>query len=346
MSLPSKRLLSSILILSGVCIGQTINTARMLTGVNRQTGSNYTFVPADTARITSFNSAGGVNATLPSGDNKGFQAGTVVSVQNLGAGAVVVNCSGCNINGSSSATIVSGQFADFYSDGLNYFANTGAAGTLAQSAFGLQSIPPALPEVDIAADASGACPYNYSILSPYQAAKICNNGTNLGVNYFGAGFQPFLTYLPPSTTPTIGSIPQVTARGFEIVSTPWPVQIFSFCTGTIGAAFPQTYVLVPEGGATTCTSTVVAETPMSIGCTASKLNVNASAAGAVAGSGVVTVYKNGAATVLTCTLGTGTSCTDLTDSFVFNTGDKKSVRVSTGQGTDTTANVRVSFLCQ
>lgn len=212
---------------------------------------------------------------------------------------------------------------------------------------GLQSIPPALPEVDIAADPSGTCDYNYSILSLYQAAKICNNGTYLGVNYFGTGFTPFLTILQPSAAISTGSIPQFTARGFfEIVPTPWPTPLISYCTGTVGSAFPQTYILAPDGSSTGCGGTGIAETPLPIACTASKLYVTASAAGAVAGSGVITLYKNGTATSLTCTLGTGTTCNDLTDSVSFSAGDTKSIRIATGQGTDTTANPRASFLCQ
>jgi hypothetical protein len=51
--------------------------------------------------------------------------------------------------------------------------------------------------------------------------------------------------------------------------------------------------------------------------TISSLHIKSS----VASSGSFTVMKNGAATVLTCTLNNTTTCGDLTDTVLFNDGD-------------------------
>ena len=122
-----------------------------------------------------------------------------------------------------------------------------------------------------------------------------------------------------------------------------------YCQGTIGTANATTYILAPfvnVANSNACTGTAAMEFPVPAPCIAKDLYVVATAAGAVAGSGVVTLYKNGSATTLTCTLGTGTTCNDTTHLPTFVAGDTYSLRVLTGQATDTTAGVRAAFACQ
>jgi hypothetical protein len=103
-----------------------VNSARMLSGVNAQTGSSYTFVAADSTRITTFANGSSVAVTLPSGGTANFGAGAVFSAKNIGAGTVTITCSSCTINStgtaSSTLTLATGQNADLYSDGTNYIA--------------------------------------------------------------------------------------------------------------------------------------------------------------------------------------------------------------------------------
>lgn len=131
-------LLLSLLILAslGVALSQTPNNARMLSTPNAQTGTTYTFVAADATRLTTFNNAGAVAATLPNGATVGFGPGTLYSVANLGAGAVTITCTSCTIsaNGVAAATLVlsQGQGADIYggigSPAVNYVALASPAG--------------------------------------------------------------------------------------------------------------------------------------------------------------------------------------------------------------------------
>ena len=129
-------LLSAVLSVAQFCFGQ-VNSARMLSGVNVQTGASYTFVALDSTRITTFSNGAGVAVTLPSGVNTNFGAGSVFSAKNIGTGTVTITCSSCTINatGTPSGTLAltTGQNADLYSDGTNYVAfvppaSTGGAG--------------------------------------------------------------------------------------------------------------------------------------------------------------------------------------------------------------------------
>ncbi len=102
------------------------NNARMLTGVNAQTGTSYTFVAADTTRAVTFNNAAPVAVTLPNGATQGFGAGTMLTVINLGAGAVTITCTSCTINGAATLVIAQNQGGDIYggagSPAVNYVA--------------------------------------------------------------------------------------------------------------------------------------------------------------------------------------------------------------------------------
>src|ERR1700733_8220468 len=102
---------------------QTVpNYARMLSGVNPQTGTTYAFVPADATRLTTFANTSAVAATLLPGNNVGFGAGTLFSVQNLGSGNLTITCSSCLIFssgsvGSATLVLTAGQGADIYGSG-------------------------------------------------------------------------------------------------------------------------------------------------------------------------------------------------------------------------------------
>lgn len=122
-----------------------------------------------------------------------------------------------------------------------------------------------------------------------------------------------------------------------------------FCTGTVGTANTTAYGLAPYSNATTCLSVIGANNEQlpPFACTARNLAAHATVGGATAGSGVITLYKNNVATALTCTLGTGsnTKCTDTTHTVALAATDQYSLRVTTNQATDTTANPYAVFVC-
>lgn len=113
------------------------------------------------------------------------------------------------------------------------------------------------------------------------------------------------------------------------------------CTGVATAS--QTLGLFGTGAnvtATTCTSTTLGSGVVSPGArTLQNLIVHAATGGVGASSGVVTVLVNGSTTALTCTLGTATSCEDVTHSVTTANGDLVSLQFTT-QGSETLAGVK------
>jgi len=130
------------------------------------------------------------------------------------------------------------------------------------------------------------------------------------------------------------------ATGGSLV--PWK-SVGGSCTGVATAS--QTlglYGTGPNVTASACTSTTIGTgIPMQQSGYLTFLQATATTGGVGASSGVVTVLKNGSATAVTCTLGTGTSCYDFTHSVAFAVGDLISLQFTT-QGSDTLAGVNAS----
>jgi hypothetical protein len=194
-----KKLILLVLLLAAVVFStwapaQT-NRARMISGVNYQTSvGSYAFTAVDSTRITVFNNASQVAATLSSGTTPGFEAGNMFSVINQGAGPVVITCpSGCTLNSLTSFTITQGQGLDLYSDGVNYAALVvnGSAGALVANS-SLSINPPAQPFIGLNCDPFGA----YLMNGLGQISCITKNGAshpNLYFNSNGDSNQLLLT---------------------------------------------------------------------------------------------------------------------------------------------------------
>lgn len=134
MKMKTVLLLSLILLAAGgSAFAQGPNNARMLSTPNSQTGTTYTFVPADTTRVTTFNNASPVAVSLPNGATFGFGPGTMLSVVNVGAGSVTITCSICTINGAATLILSQNQGADLYggygAPAVNYIALSSPAGS-------------------------------------------------------------------------------------------------------------------------------------------------------------------------------------------------------------------------
>jgi hypothetical protein len=114
------------------------------------------------------------------------------------------------------------------------------------------------------------------------------------------------------------------------------------CSGT--ATSSATLWLFPIGqiSALTCTvTTATSGIPMTTAGTIKNLRFQAGTAGKAGDA--VTIMKNASATGMpTCTYATATTCSDTTTSGTVAAGDLITVKITT-TGTDTTANVHVSF---
>lgn len=114
----------------------------------------------------------------------------------------------------------------------------------------------------------------------------------------------------------------------------------AYCTGT---ATSSTTVFLPGfgGSATGCTTTTAAGAmPVTSSGTIKNLVVQLGTGGK--SGDAVTLQKGGSAQGVTCTFGTGTSCTDTTHSFTVAAQDQIRIAITTG-ATDTAANISVSF---
>ena len=113
------------------------------------------------------------------------------------------------------------------------------------------------------------------------------------------------------------------------------------CTGVATAS--QTLGLFGTGAnvtAATCTSTTIGTGVVSPGArTLQNLIVHATTGGVGASSGVFTVLVNGSPSTLTCTIGTATSCEDVTHTVSTANGDLISLQFTT-QATETLAGVQ------
>lgn len=124
------------------------------------------------------------------------------------------------------------------------------------------------------------------------------------------------------------------------------------CTGV--ATSSQATIAIKISGQTaagagvpsTCTGTTAdAGIMMQKAGTILELLATASAAGSTAGSGLITILKNGVASARTCTLGTTTACTDgiVANQVTVAKGDLISATFATGAA-ETLANVQVSLV--
>lgn len=112
--------------------------------------------------------------------------------------------------------------------------------------------------------------------------------------------------------------------------------VAAFCTGTAGSAETEYLNGAACSGATTATYSYVVSTPGEL----ANLQVHSSA-NVTGGSSkdVATVYVNGSATAITCTIAAGTkACADTTDSVAVATGAFVQVKFVTATS-DTAANV-------
>jgi hypothetical protein len=113
-----------------------------------------------------------------------------------------------------------------------------------------------------------------------------------------------------------------------------------FCTGTVGSAQTEYLNGAACSGATTATYSFVISSPGEL----ANLYVNSSAA--VTGGtskDVLTVYKNGTATAVTCTIAAAaTSCSDITNGVATVAGDYIQFQFVTATS-DTAANISVSL---
>lgn len=87
--------------------------------VNAQTGTTYTYLTGDRAKLVTHSNAAAIAGTLPQAGGA-FPAGWFIDVKNLGAGTLTITPTTSTIDGAATLVLLAGQSAHIVSDGTNY----------------------------------------------------------------------------------------------------------------------------------------------------------------------------------------------------------------------------------
>jgi hypothetical protein len=94
--------------------------------VNAQTGTSYTYLTGDYAKLVTHTNASAIAATLPQASAT-FPANWFMFVQNRGAGALTITPTTSTIDGATTLVLNQNEGALVVSDGTNYFTSRGKA---------------------------------------------------------------------------------------------------------------------------------------------------------------------------------------------------------------------------
>lgn len=321
---------------------------------------NYQVLTTDFSSLTEFTVVSGSPVFTLVASTSQPLSGQFIKVVNYGSGTPTVVASGQTLycqGGSSGCSLPTGFGVTVSSDGANYIGETtgGQVASVTGSAGITVGGTASNPIVGFAAVANNSVPCNNSGSSAAPTVANCTvTGTgdpllvtpmnNAVVVTSGSGVPSESTTLPTGLalqTPASGVGTNITGVKAGIIQ--------GYCAATVGTATSTEYYLVPWGVETSplCTATSVVAASMPVACTAGNLFARSAAAGHDSTSGVVTMYHNGTQSTVTCTLGTGTSCSDASHTVSFAQGDTYYVGVETSTSftPDTTASIRVTFTC-
>lgn len=79
--------------------------------LNAQTGTTYTLVLADSAKLVTLSNASAITLTIPTNASVAFATGTQIILYQGGAGQVTVSGAGVDIRSQGTKTKLTGQYA-------------------------------------------------------------------------------------------------------------------------------------------------------------------------------------------------------------------------------------------
>jgi hypothetical protein len=99
--------------------------------VNAQTGTTYSYVDGDRAKLVTHTNGSSIAGTLPqAGGGGSFVSGWFMDVQNRGVGTLTITPTTSTIDGAASLTLTTAQGIRVFSDGTNYFTQRGREANL------------------------------------------------------------------------------------------------------------------------------------------------------------------------------------------------------------------------
>ena len=88
--------------------------------INAQTGTSYTYLDGDRAKLLTHSNGSSIASGLPQANASTFEAGWYMYVSNVGVGTLTITPATSTINGASTYVLTTGQSVQVVSDGTNY----------------------------------------------------------------------------------------------------------------------------------------------------------------------------------------------------------------------------------
>lgn len=224
-----------------------------------------------------------------------------------------------DVNGNPISNAIGGSFGQLTTDNTGRFSFGCTSGSVLV--------------VQVAASFNNSPSLSYPVVC--SASSLANilgtNNTWTGTNVFNA----LVTFNGNINNGVTTGVPGLTS-GSNV-----------FWAGCNGTASAGTTLFIGASGSTPMTCTDVGTNTtlsffMPSAGTLQNLQVHTSTAGVNASSGAFVILKNAAPSGITCTVGTGTSCTDSVHTVAVAASDQIGIRFTT-QGGETLANIAVSF---
>ena len=334
--------------------------------VRNVTGTSDTMVDSDRAKLVTYSNASPIAVTLPqAGASSTFISGWYTTAENRGAGLVTITPTTSTIDGAASVTLPQHRGLKINSDGTNYFTERGRGAphdlsntwTQTQDFSGATAI---IVKQGTGAPASGDCD-----AAAERGSVYVKNGDPASVSYqvfacrqTGAASYAWhpISHVSGTTAPATCVTGELFFDTDDPAGLNWfgctsantwtrlgrPTRWASFASGVCTSSSTLYITQWPSGACTNTTESVAQELLASSAGSLRNLRVKAGAAGVNGSSGVITLRVNGSPTGVTCTIGTGTTCSDTTNVAAVAAGDRITIQMTT-QAAETLADVQVGF---
>lgn len=216
--------------LSGGTITSSGTVSQSIT-TNAQTGTTYTYLSTDAAKLVTHSNASSIAATLPQATGS-FTAGWFMDVENKGAGLLTITPTTSTINGAATLTLAQNQGCRIVSDGTNYQVVLGKATVSSLSGLGtgvatFLATPSSANLLSAITDETGTGALVFAtsptLVTPLLGTPTsgnlanCTGYTVANLSGLGSGVGTFLT--TPSSANLLAAVTDETGTGALVFAT-------------------------------------------------------------------------------------------------------------------------------